>query len=149
MLAKIQEEVVDQVIANITESMVDKVVQGFMQDFQNPAARTELMNQVIVRVNEFISLEKVGDEVATRYIDTEYHEENLIDRATTELMETDWFKDELEEAVVEGIKDSLDTPSIIQKVTKKTVAMVDFDELEKDIVKSITDELKQDFMQEV
>jgi hypothetical protein len=149
MLAKIQEEVVEQVIVNITESMVDKVVHSFMQDFHNPAARTELMNQVIVRVNEFISLEKVGDEVATRYLDTEYHEGNLVDRATTELMETDWFKDGLEEAVVEGIKDALDTSVIVQKVTKKTVAMIDFDELEKDIVKSITDELKQDFMQEV
>jgi len=92
-------------------------------------------------------LDNIADAVADHYITHDFSEDDITDKVCEQLSESGWFGDEAEDAVINCVRDGLDTQSMVDRIAKRVSDMVDLHDVEKDIVKTMVDELKQDLVE--
>lgn len=146
LVAKVKTEVLEQVKDALVREMTEHLVEDVMRDFRDPAIRSDVAEKISYKAMERLSLDNIADAVADHYITHDFKESNITDRVCEQLSESGWFGDEAEDAIVDCIRDGLDQESMVSRIAKRVAGMVDLREVETDVVKMMTEELKQELV---
>lgn len=147
LVANVKTEVLEQVKDLLVKEMTDLLVEDVMRDFRDPVIRSDVAEKISYKAMARLSLDNIADAVADHYITHDFSEDDITDKVCEQLSESGWFGDEAEDAVINCVRDGLDTQSMVDRIAKRVSDMVDLHDVEKDIVKTMVDELKQDLVE--
>lgn len=146
LVAKVKAEVLEKATDSIIEQMTEHLVADVMRDFRDQEMRSRVSEKIAFQAMERLSLDKMADAAADHYVKHDFDENDITEKVCTQLSQQEWFTDEAEDAIIDCVRDGLDTQSMIDRIAKRVADMVDLNDVERDIVKTMVEDLKQELV---